>query len=109
MAYERLELARQEACSDAKAENMNAQFSQMACSQHGSLRALTASLLQLAHRSLCGISSGANELSPVSILHPSNDETRSRKSILDQLSLSLRNGRGHVANGSRSICARCPP
>lgn len=34
----------------------------MACSQHGRRRALTASLLQLAHRSLWGISSGANEL-----------------------------------------------
>lgn len=69
----RLGLARQEASSDAEAESMNAHVSQMACSQHGSLRALTASLLQLAHRSLCGISSGAKELSPVSILHHSED------------------------------------
>lgn len=69
-----LELARQGASSDAKADRMNAHVSQMACSQHGSLRALTASLLQLAHRSLCGISSGANELSPVSILHHNEDE-----------------------------------
>jgi len=33
------------------------QSSQMACSQHGRRKALTASLLQMAHRSLAGISS----------------------------------------------------
>lgn len=74
MAYKRLELVRKETSSNAKAERVNAHVSQMACSQHGSLRALTASLLQLAHRSLCGISSGANELSPVSILYRSEGE-----------------------------------
>lgn len=74
MACKRLELAQKRTSSNAKTESVNAHVSQMACSQHGSLRALTASLLQLAHRSLCGISSGANELSPVSILQHSEDE-----------------------------------
>lgn len=36
--------------------------SQMACSQQGSLYALTASLLQIAQRNLIGMSSGASEL-----------------------------------------------
>lgn len=73
VAYKRLEQVQKDTSNNAKAERMDAHVSQMACSQHGSLKALTASLLQLAHRSLCGISSGANELPPVSILHDSED------------------------------------
>lgn len=38
------------------------QLSQMACSQHGRRKALTASLLQMAHRSFAGMSSWAREL-----------------------------------------------
>lgn len=38
------------------------QLSQMACSQHGKRNALTASLLQMAHRSFAGISSCDREL-----------------------------------------------
>lgn len=41
--------------------------SQMACSQHGRRNALTASLLQMAQRSLMGMSSGARELGKVSV------------------------------------------
>lgn len=36
--------------------------SHMACSQHGSRKAFTASLLQIAHLSLMGMSSGVREL-----------------------------------------------
>lgn len=38
------------------------QLSQMACSQHGRRNALTASLLQMAHRSFAGMSSCGSEL-----------------------------------------------
>lgn len=38
------------------------QDSQMACSQQGSRKALTASLLQMAQRSLIGMSSAEREL-----------------------------------------------
>ena len=38
------------------------QFSQMACSQHGRRNALTASLLQMAHRSFAGMSSCGRQL-----------------------------------------------
>lgn len=40
----------------------NKQDSQMACSQQGRRKALTASLLQMAHRSFSGMSSGLSEL-----------------------------------------------
>lgn len=40
----------------------DAQVSQIACSQQGNRKALTASLLQMAHLSLMGMSSGAIEL-----------------------------------------------
>lgn len=40
----------------------DAQFSQIICSQHGVLKALTASLLQIAQRSLKGTSSCGSEL-----------------------------------------------
>ena len=40
----------------------NSQVSQMACSQQGRRKALMANLLQFAHRSLIGMSSGEREL-----------------------------------------------
>jgi hypothetical protein len=73
--------------------------SQMACSQHGRRNALTASLLQMAQRSLMGMSSGARELGKVSV----NEKLR----IIawrcwnqpDELSLGLGNGQSHVVDG----------
>jgi hypothetical protein len=43
-------------------DGYNVQPSQIACSQHGSLNALTASLLQMAQRSFAGMSSVDREL-----------------------------------------------
>ena len=45
-----------------EAGNVDWQLSQMACSQHGRRKGFTASLLQMAHRSLAGISSSERVL-----------------------------------------------
>ena len=87
-------------------------LSQIACSQHGSRKALTASLLQIAHRSLIGMSSGARELGYESQYSSRTADLRSPGSLLDKLNLSFGQRHGHdcfavAATSSRASSIGC--
>jgi hypothetical protein len=73
----------------------------MACSQQGSRKAFTASLLQIAHRSLIGMSSGASELGFVLVsgLGFSNAGSNGEP---DELGLGIGVGRSHVVGTTLS-------
>ena len=73
--------------------------SQMACSQHGRRNALTASLLQMAQRSLMGMSSGARELGKIRVNESLSIITWRSWNKPDELSLGLGNGQSHVVDG----------
>jgi hypothetical protein len=80
------------AVSNAPSKKMQKGYShvsQMACSQQGSLYALTASLLHIAQRSLIGMSSGARELA-IYVSHIlAQVYMYDVMNILDQLKLSI--------------------
>jgi hypothetical protein len=63
--------------------------SQMACSQQGSLYALTASLLQIAQRNLIGMSSGARELAMEVSTVSARISRYDAIDVLNQLKLSI--------------------
>lgn len=72
------------------------QVSQIACSQQGRRKALTASLLQMAHRSLMGMSSGLRELLGGIVSDIITEKLKADE--LDQLELSWGNCRSHVVD-----------